>query len=246
MVPHSLQATASAVPTALLKLSLRSRHWEPLLVLLMQRTTPVFSAGTFTARQTTPLNRLSCLCFSDFSHICAHYSSAPLWFSPHFHKESVIRPSSQFAKVCQMIVLPLKLSCTLTLPRFTCSHAFVQAPFPVTCLLSISTQMPHTHLNHNMANNNLIIIIPKWFCLGLLRCLCHCQIISGTHSATLLTSKHLWLQFQGTSAPFWLLQVLQTHDAHKHRQNSHTHKRKIHKFSHTQKKMSLLSTSHHS
>lgn len=110
----------------------------------MQRTTPVFSAGTFTARQTTSLNHLSCLCFSDFSHICAHYSSATLWFSPHFHKESVIRPSSQFAKVCRMTVLPLKLSCTLTLPRFTSSHAFVSSSIPS----HLSTEHLHTDGSH--------------------------------------------------------------------------------------------------
>lgn len=156
----------------------------------MQWTTPSLLCGHLHSTQTTPLIHLSCLCFSDFSHICAHYSSAPLWFSPHFHKESVVRPS-QFAKVCRMILLPLNISCTLLLLRLTCSHAFVPSSIPtVTCLLSVSTQMPHTHLNHSMANNNLIIIFPKWFCLGLLRCLCHCQVISGTHSATLLTSSH--------------------------------------------------------
>lgn len=234
MSPHSLQATASAVPTALLTVLAEVVTEDHYSCSSMQWTTPSLPCWHFhsTADHTT---HLSCLCFSDFSHICARYSSAPLWFSPHFHKESVVRPSSQFARVCQMIVLPLKISCTLLLLRFTCSHAFSSIPtvtYP--CLLSVSTQMPHTHLNHSMANN-LIIIFPKWFCLGLLRCLCHCQIISGTHLATLLTSSHPWLQFQRPMLPSSLCRD------YKHMMHTH-----VGRTPHTKKKMSLVSTSHRS
>lgn len=111
----------------------------------MQWTTLSLLCWNFhsTADHTTQLPFLPVLLWL-LSHLCPLLVS-PMWFSPHFHKESVIRPSSQFAKVYRMIVLPLKLSCTLILPRFMCSHAFVPSSIPtVTCLLSIFTDTSHT------------------------------------------------------------------------------------------------------